>query len=640
MADATPAVSAAATAAEHGGSAAAELTDMEERTPLAELLSDQTGAAGSWDLKVFYSDIKEYKYTWKAKEQTGRKLVVILLSLDADQYCLGLARAAKSGESLEALQARFATGTVWRFSNVTLNTSEKAQYLHTACRIAINLRSSRAARLLQSMRFPTAPEPATTIAAILQLKDQQRFDLMAVPTKILDQRRSGAGQIIIDVRLADGSTHPDSHSCATMPLTIFLSSTAQLDDFKQHVGCNPLLFMCLNGQVGQRPQGVEVRTIKEQFFWRVAAGARCDEMKAKNLAETAAEHQADVVVLPQFTPSIAAEYLSLPATLSACSILDMKANAVDLLDEAAAEHIYQLNHVYVPSPTAGQTVQYENRLFVVFDCWDFSKKIQLAFREKAILSLAQQEESDSVKYVAALNAHEIKHPLLASLRVRVKKSENTDDSHLNTLVVEATPVCWDADAQIPNDSVNALHGLLAMGGPPSSERLVAARLQEIAHSPFYNMTVAGEPAEKAVVLLHFTQRSVGAQKSGGFRVVTDNVIDGSDLSKSDDSAEQLKVGIVARCTVERCPDFTAMKASYAIAVVCKATLPAKPQHALDLYIEAMEVLSKEQIHAVRETLAKLRSVAAAARTETEPSVEKAFQQKKCRRLLRYPTLSC
>ena len=353
---------------------------------------------------------------------------------------------------------------------------------------------------------------------------------MAVPTEILDERRTGAGQIVIDVRLADGSTHPGSHgashqnSCATMPLTIFLHRNAELEDFKRHVGCNPLLFMCLNGQVGQ--QGVEVRTTKDQFFWRVAAGARCDEMKAKNLAQAAAEHQADVVVLPQFTPSIAADYQSLPATLSACSILDMKSNAVNLLDEAAAEHIYQLNHVYVPSPTAGQTVQYENRLFVVLDCWDFSKKIQLAFREKAILSLANQEESDPTKYVAALNAHEIKHPLLASLRVRVKKSEITDHSHINTLVVEATAVCWGAAAEIPNDSVNALHGLLATGGPPSSERLVAATLPEIAHSPFYNMTVASEPAERALVLLHFAQRSVGAQKSGGFRVVTDNVIHG------------------------------------------------------------------------------------------------------------------
>ena len=132
---------------------------------------------------------------------------------------------------------------------------------------------------------------------------------------------------------------------------------------------------------------------------------------------------------------------------------------------------------------------------MVFDCWGFSKKIQLGFREKAILSLAQQEDSDSASYVAALNAHEIKHPLLTSLRVRVKKGESTDDSHINTLVVEATPVCWDADSEIPNDAVDAWHGLLATGRPPSSERLVAASLSEIAHSPFYNMTVAGEPAE-------------------------------------------------------------------------------------------------------------------------------------------------
>ena len=297
------------------------------------------------------------------------------------------------------------------------------------------------------------------------------------------------------------------------------------------------------------------------------------------------------MALPQFTPKESADYQSHPATLSACSILNMKANAANLLDDAAAEHVYQLNHVYIPSPTSGRTVLYENRLFVVFDCWDFSKKILLGFREKAILSLAQQEDSDSAAYVAALNAHEIKHPLLASLRVRVKKGESTDDSHINTLVVEATPVCWDTDSEIPNDSVDALHGLLATGGPPSSERLVAASLSEIAHSPFYNMTVAGEPAEKALVLLHFTQRSIGAQQSGGFRLVTDNVVDGSDLVLPQDT-QQFKVGIVARCCVERCPDFTAAKASYALAVVCKAAQPAKPQHALDLYIEAMESLSK------------------------------------------------
>ena len=105
-------------------------------------------------------------------------------------------------------------------------------------------------------------------------------------------------------------------------------------------------------------------------------------------------------------------------------------------------------------------------------------------------------------------------------------------------------------------------------------------------------------------MLHCTQRSIGAQQSGGFRLVTDNVVDGNDLALPQ-GKEQFKVGFVACCCVEGCPDFTATKASYALAVVCKAAQPAKPQHALDLHIEAMEPLSEEQISPARETFAKL-----------------------------------
>ena len=115
------------------------------------------------------------------------------------------------------------------------------------------------------------------------------------------------------------------------------------------------------------------------------------------------------------------------------------------------------------------------------------------------------------------------------------------------------------------------------------------------------------------------------------------MVDGLD-SASLQSTPQLKVGLVARCSVERCPDFTAAKGGFALAVICKATRPAKPQHALDLYIEAMEGLSKDQTPRAREAVTKLRSLAAAARAEDEPSQETAFQQRKCRRLLRYPTM--
>ena len=530
---------------------------------------------------------------------------------------------------------RFAPGATWRFSKARLVTSEKPQYNSTACRIAIDLRASRSTPLLQSTLFPSAPSPTTTIAAVLQLKHQQRFDIMAVPAAVLDKRRSGAGNIIADVRLVDGSIDPRAEpekTFASMPLTLFFDNDKSFGEFEEHVGRTPLLFMCLNGNVSEGT--LQVTTLRNMSFWLKATGEKCDEMAA--LAPFG-ERVADVTTLPSFTPTESVDYQNQSATLTACSLLDIRAASVGLLEDAATEHVYQLNHVYVPQPAPTHDVTFDNRLFAVFDCWDFSKKVQLAFRSKAILSLAQQEDSDSATYVAALNAQEIKHSLLASLRVRVKKGDSTDDGHINALVVEATPVCWDTDSEIPNDAVDALHGLLATDRTPSSERLVAASLSEIASSPFYNMTVAGEPAEKAFVLLHFTQRSIGAQQTGGFRLVTDNVVDGNDLSPPQ-GTQQFKVGIVARCSVERCPDFTAAKASYALAVVCKAARPAKPQHALDLYIEAMELLTKEQISPARETLAKLRSVSAAARTDTEPSDKKAFQQRKCRRLLRYPTM--
>ena len=74
MAENASVVSNADAAVEHGGSAAADPAGTEQRTPLTELLSDVNGAAGTWDLNVFDSDIEEYPYTWKGNELTSRKL--------------------------------------------------------------------------------------------------------------------------------------------------------------------------------------------------------------------------------------------------------------------------------------------------------------------------------------------------------------------------------------------------------------------------------------------------------------------------------------------------------------------------------------------------------------------------------------
>ena len=102
------------------------------------------------------------------------------------------------------MQKRFPADSTWKFTAVRLM-DEKSCYIHTACRIVIDLRKTKATALLQSSSFPRLPTPATSIADILSLRQMQRFDLMAILAAILAERRSSAGQKIVDVRLVDGS---------------------------------------------------------------------------------------------------------------------------------------------------------------------------------------------------------------------------------------------------------------------------------------------------------------------------------------------------------------------------------------------------------------------------------------------------
>ena len=110
-----------------------------------------------------------------------------------------------------------------------------------------------------------------------------------------------------------------------------------------------------------------------------------------------------------------------------------------------------------------------------------------------------------------------------------------------------------------------------------------------------------------------------------------------------DATDVRKYGTIARCTVERCPDFTVAKGSYALAVICRATEPVKPQHAADLFIEAMEPISKDHADQARKLLENLRDIAAVQSPEHTPSLQEgrvqAFQRRKCRKLNRYPSIT-
>ena len=604
------------------------------------------------ELKVIRNDLCRYTYPWNGKQIPTQKIQIVLQSKVAEQYCLGVAKIQKKDEAeLKTIQARWQTGTTWRFKAITL-LNDKPAYINTTCRIAIDLRKSQAQALLQSTSFPPTPVPTVTIADVLQLRQMQRFDLMAIVAKILEERKPGTGMNIVDVCLVDGSKENDSIQTeyASLPLTLFFKTAAEFTEFKQHVGKTPLLLMCLTGSC--KDGQVNVATVKDQTWMQEASGPKAVAMAAEATRMCGEDATLkDVAALQTFTASAAVDYTSPMATLTACHLVDPGSvtPASVLGDGDATEHLYQLNHVYVTVPTKGASIKTkDDRLFARFDVWDATKKINVAFRSKAMLQLALLDNDKEKEYEERLATDELRHPLLASLRLLVQNkprklgpevtatehSQTQSDNVLSAVVVEA---CHCTFTDIPEESVEAIHGLFA-GSAKNSDRLAVVPLDKLRPSPFYNILADGKPVEKALTLLRFTQRSNGKQHAHGFRIVTERVQDAT-ADAATELTKENTYATVALCTVEKVPDFTVAKDATVMAVISKVVAPSKPlQHTADLYIEAMEPVPREDIAISMGMVRKLQQIANVQSADPATSSEVAWQQRKCRRLLRYPTL--
>ncbi len=264
-----------------------------------------------------------------------------------------------------------------------------------------------------------------------------------------------------------------------------------------------------------------------------------------------------------------------------------------------------------------------------------------------MLHLAGLADDQAQEYEQLLQNEELRHPIMASLRLHLQikanktepeptaaePSQTQQDNILSNVVVEALP-CTFTD--IPNDSVEAIRGLMA-AFPQTSERLAAVALDKLKPSPFYNMLADGEPVDKALTLLHFSQRSVGKQLSHGFRIITERVRDAT-AGATTEFTNANQFATVALCTVEKVTDFSIAKDSTAIAVISKVVAPSKPQqHAADLYIEAVQFVPKADIPASVDMVRQLQRFSNTQSSDAATSSEAAWDQRKCRRLLRYPT---
>ena len=250
-----------------------------------------------------------------------------------------------------------------------------------------------------------------------------------------------------------------------------------------------------------------------------------------------------------------------------------------------------------------------------------------------MLRLASLEDGQDKVYEQRLATDELRHPLLASLRLHIQSkpqkhdpeasatepSQIQSDNVLSAIVVEAEP-CTFTD--IPKDAVETIPGLLA-GSSQNNERLAAVPLDKLRPSPVYNMLADGEPVEKAWTLLHFTQRGNGKQHGHGFRIVSDRVQDATTAAAAELTKENC-YATVALCTFEKSPDFSAAKDATAMVMISKVVAPSKPlQHTADLYIEAMELIPKNDVPSSMEMIRQMQLISDAQSANPATSSEVA-----------------
>ena len=126
---------------------------------LKEVLSQDAGKSAVIEMKVLAADLAVYEYQGRdGKKKEGRKLQIILITKDASQYCIGVAKMTPRGgvQEVEELQKKWTVGTCWKLSMIVTDKAEKQSYISTSVKTAIELRKRESKMLLQSRQSARA----------------------------------------------------------------------------------------------------------------------------------------------------------------------------------------------------------------------------------------------------------------------------------------------------------------------------------------------------------------------------------------------------------------------------------------------------------------------------------------------------
>ena len=620
-------------------------------TPLGNLTR---ASAKTSDFLVRVFNPQSIQYSFKSKKD-GRamervRFSCILVGVDASHYCEACVKT--SAEDVKAALEKFKTGTAWRLSAVCFDAHCQEEFLHTSVRVVVDLKRTRCAPVLQGTEeeklLPVAPSPQITISQVAAIRSKRCFDVIAVVREVSETRTPTGHPPVATVCLVDG-TKTSTGKTAEVVLTVW--GTHNITLCEQHVG-KPLLFL----NVAAKYTGELSLT-----FWTdrlIVPDCKCE--RVETLKKTAAEagFAVDRELLTAqsgstWDPDRADDVLKQEALASCCACLHLASDDPSV----SLPQILQVNGMRLEEPEPGESVveRTGQRVFFTTTARDFTSSCVVGVSESAALSLSGL--STAAEFQEAHASGTLSFPPFANVRIRRRTREVAHDEEngqtsggktfVNTTVVAAAPFSLQS-TQAPNNSYNIVLEILKQC-PESHEAMLAVRLSEVSHCPFYNLRVeysspehaggASQPTRNckvAVALARSTQKSRCSNVANGFLVSTSGVKDA--LVEEDSNTVEVR----GYCSINNVLEFKMDPPKRTTERVCLLLITGAATDALTVH--SVTHIDAGAVDEAKYVLKKMRTLGMRAKYGGSDSIKRMSQwpltpesAKKCKTLETHPS---
>ena len=608
-------------------------------------LTEQSAKIGIWLLVVAYKPQKtQYNWNKGGKSGTGERLDWVLVSPDSSEYCGGIFK--KSGqepqatEKFKAMETKFQKGTIWKVTNVTL-VKQNPKYMAAPCKVLIDMKSSTFSPVLQStVPMPKQAAPPEDLADLLQCPTGQLVDVTALVTglSLPESKNTAYGpRDYVEVTIMDDSGKngaaksvfpawfPPGRTDAEGPTTLRTLKEAK------EAGKPVAFFNLVVCAAAETSQDKTLKTSRDNFTFHISTeGDKAQRLTTEASTITTSSEVTVVTEIPPFVAQEKKDYLSGPATITSCRLLAYMTEYGVYDEHTPTEEIFQINHARVLEPKANDKL-YTNdgeRLFPLVRVMDVTGTIELRMREKAVLGLGGQADSETLEDLVKKGA--LNFPILSTMRIVVRKrgaSEHvaSELGSLDAVIVEAAAQEVDEPKAMPNASMEFLSQLMR-SLPADASTMAAAPLSALRHGRHAGMVVdlgGDEPmqATSVISLVAHVGRSQVVDLPGGHKLVSKgcwNVPfenepgweDAPEEGAPEHADHKIQGELASYCTAQTVQDYTltGRKASEPVyAVIIVSGVQNAPGGGNTYMVDKVDtnIIDKKNVPALRTLLRKL-----------------------------------